>query len=76
MTSAQNLTIDRSIVPKNSMWKDLSNKNVFQENSILIKILFISQKLLQKIASSKLETISVGNYTDITIIVFSTLIYI
>ena len=39
-------------------------------------ILFISQKLLQKIASSMLETISVANYTDITIIVFSTLIYI
>ena len=39
-------------------------------------ILFISQKLLQKIASRMLETISVANYTDITIIVFSTLIYI
>ena len=39
-------------------------------------ILFISQRLLQKIARSMLETISVGDYTDITIIVFSTLIYI
>ena len=37
-------------------------------------ILFISQRLLQKIARSMLETISVGDYTDITIIVFSTLI--